>query len=248
MSLEKLKEEWDDLAIIDPLWAILSDPKQRFNKWENDEFFSTGDKEIETIMKTAVAIGYPKYREKVLDFGCGVGRLTRALSKYFEECIGVDIAENMISKAKELNHDFPNCHFMVNTEENLKTFDSNYFDMIYTSLVLQHLPDKSIIKSYILEFIRTLKVNGILIFQLPAYIPIIYRLQLVRKLFLTLKGLGFNNKFLYEKLRLFSIRMNFIPKNEVVSFLRDSGVKVLEVKEDIFKMRSNQSIIYYVTK
>ncbi|MFA6391491.1 MAG: class I SAM-dependent methyltransferase [Patescibacteria group bacterium] len=248
MSLDKLKEEWEDLAIRDPFWAILSDPKQRFNKWDTDDFFSTGKKEIDTVMKVATTLDYPKYREKVLDFGCGVGRLTRALNNYFKECIGVDIAENMILKARELNTDMPNCHFLINTEKNLKIFDSNSFDMIYTSLVLQHLQDKSIIKSYIIEFIRTLKVDGLLIFQLPAYIPLIYRLQLVRKLFLLLKFMGFKNKYLYEKLKLFSISMSSIPKKEVVSFLKSNGVKVLEVQEEKFNIKSNQSVVYYVTK
>lgn len=35
-----------------------------------------------------------------LDFGCGVGRLMRALSGYFTHCPGVDISERMVREAR----------------------------------------------------------------------------------------------------------------------------------------------------
>jgi len=248
MSLIKHKQDWEELGNTDPFWAILTDKRRQFGKWDIDEFFLTGDQEIGKVMQSALRLGYPPRRELALDFGCGLGRLTRALANYFQQCYGVDISESMIVQAKELNRHIQNCKFILNTAGHLQIFPDNYFDMIYTNIVLQHLPNQSIIKSYIFEFIRTLKKDGVFVFQLPSYIPIKNRLQPRRRLYALLKILGFNTKFLYEKLGLNPIRMNFIPEDKVVIFLKANGAKILEIQEDLHKTRSIQSRIYYVTK
>ena len=46
-------------------------------------------------------------RDRALDFGCGVGRLTRALGTRFESALGVDISAGMIEQARRLNEAFP---------------------------------------------------------------------------------------------------------------------------------------------
>jgi ubiquinone/menaquinone biosynthesis C-methylase UbiE len=97
-------------------------------------------------MGSAARLGYPSGREAALDFGCGVGRLTRALAKDFRRCYGVDISESMIAKARELNQSLPGCEFVLNTQGDLALFPDNHFDMIYTCRVLQHLPSRATIK------------------------------------------------------------------------------------------------------
>ncbi len=146
MSLRRQKQEWEELGNMDPYWAILAQAGRKFGKWDTNEFFATGAQEIARVMESTADLGYPSGREVALDFGCGVGRLTRALAKYFQQCYGVDISESMVAKAKEINRSFPNCSFFVNTEEHLSTFADDCFDLIYTNLVLQHLPRKATIK------------------------------------------------------------------------------------------------------
>ena len=82
----------------------------------------------------------------VLDFGCGVGRLTRVFAQHFERVIGVDISDGMVAKAKKLHALFPNCQFLVNQYEDLRIFPDNYFDMVYSGFVLQHIPSKRLIR------------------------------------------------------------------------------------------------------
>jgi len=48
----------------------------------------------------------------------------------------------------------------VNEKTNLKIFGDDYFDMIYSIIVLQHISDPQIIKSYISEFARILAKDG----------------------------------------------------------------------------------------
>jgi len=248
MYWRKHKQEWEDLASLDPYWAILSDPDRRHGKWDSAEFFLTGDTEITKVMEIASQLGYPSGRELALDFGCGVGRLTRALARHFQQCIGIDISEKMVACANELNQAFSNCKFIVNVEEDLSIFPDSYFDIIYTNIVLQHIPYKSTIKFYITEFGRTLKEGGLLVFQLPSHIPIKNRIQPRSKAYALLRLLGFDEKFLYEKLDLHPMKMNFLPEKEVVNLLNKWGGKVLHIQPYSIPGTSFLSNTYYVIK
>jgi ubiquinone/menaquinone biosynthesis C-methylase UbiE len=231
---------------MDPQWAILTDPKGKFGKWDADEFFATGEKQMANVLAMAEGLGYPKRRETALDFGCGAGRLTRGMAKYFTHCHGIDISDSMIAKAKELNQAFPNCQFAVNFADHLRMFPDNRFDFIYTAIVLQHLPTQMMIKSYIAEFCRVLRRDGLLVFQVPARITLRNRIQLRRRLYAFLRGMGFHEEYLYFKLGLAPLIMNFVPKAEVVSLLTSAGVRVIKTEED--RLPTLTSYTYYATK
>jgi len=166
-SLKELQRNWEGLAQADPLWAICTDPRKRNSQWTQEEFFATGRKEIETVLGYAARIGLCiGTTSPALDFGCGVGRLTRALADYFPECVGVDISPTMISLAQEFNRDHPRCQFLLNDGARLKVLPDNYFGFVYTSLVLQHV-GKSSSHQYIAELVRVLRPGCALIFQVP---------------------------------------------------------------------------------
>jgi ubiquinone/menaquinone biosynthesis C-methylase UbiE len=212
------------------------------------DFLATGQKQAEEFVEQMRTLGYPlSGTDKVLDFGCGAGRLTRALSKYFRESYGVDISEKMVALSREMNHDVPNCHFMVNSASNLAIFSDNYFDCIYTVITLQHVPRKFVIL-YIEEFLRILKKGGVLAFQLPSFIPLRNRFMPRRRLYLCLRKVGLNSRFLYERLNLNPIRVTFIRRNDVVSILRSMGAEILEIQTDSFCGPPAESHTYFVTK
>ena len=92
-ALERHRRDWEQLAEVDPLWAILAAPDARGGRWKLDEFFATGEAEIAQVLEVASGLGYPERYEQALDFGCGVGRLTNALARRFGEVIGIDISQ-----------------------------------------------------------------------------------------------------------------------------------------------------------
>jgi ubiquinone/menaquinone biosynthesis C-methylase UbiE len=243
-----LKDDWEDLARVDAFWAILSDPKKSLGRWDVAQFFLTGEKEIELVMNKAEELGYPQKRETALDFGCGVGRLTRALAKYFGQSYGVDISETMINGARRFNKSFSNCHFILNTEPNLRRFSVESFDTIYSNIVLQHLPTTKLIESYLSEFMRTLRVGGLLRFQLPSYIPVPYRIQPRRRLYTALRVMGFDAKLLVQTLKVTPIRMSFVPKRDVTNLLSSVGGHVLEIEEHRLAPTGIRTATYSVTK
>jgi len=240
------KRDWEDLALLDPLWAISSTKDKKYNKWNIESFFLIGEKLNHELMKEIKQIGYPVQFKSALDFGCGVGRVSRFLTKSFEECYGVDISETMIKLAKQYNQEISTCKFVLNSEKNLSMFSNNYFDLIYSRIVLQHIPERKIIKSYIQEFIRILKKNGLLYFQLPNRLSLLGRIRLMPTIYTLLKGMKINKNLLYNKLKLNPMIMNYMPEKEVLKILEDEGAKILKIQTEM--MGYVESKTYLVTK
>lgn len=245
--LIRQKQDWEILASLDPYWAVASRSAAKHGNWDIQEFFEIGRRKVARAMDVADRLGHPKERGSVLDFGCGVGRTTRALSSYFAETVGVDISDTMVNEAKRLHADLGTCTFVVNERFDLGLFPDERFDMVYTSAVLQHLPDRRLIEGYTRDFIRTLRPDGLLAFQLPSYIPVRYRFQLRRTLYRVLVRLGLSAEFLYRRLALQPIKMQFVPEEEVLRLMESEGARMLEVEtnEAAFGVRSST---YYCTK
>jgi SAM-dependent methyltransferase len=166
MDLIELRKNWDEFGRTDPMWAILTNPDKRYNKWEIKEFFQTGINEIDSVFDYLNSLNL-RPNGTALDFGCGVGRLTQALCNYFEECYGIDIAKSMIDQAIKCNRHGNKCKYFVNESNDLTLFKDNRFDFIYTRLVLQHIRE-DYSKQYIKEFMRVLKPGGMLVFAMPS--------------------------------------------------------------------------------
>lgn len=96
----------------------------------------------------------------VLDYGCGDGFYSEYLYKRGASVVGVDISPKMIDFAKyNYKRDNNGINFFLTDGKTLK-FDSDYFDYIISSFVLQHVVDEKILSNLFTEFSRTLKENG----------------------------------------------------------------------------------------
>ena len=140
-----------------------------------------------------------------------------------------------------------NCEFLLNVDERLSLFEDEYFDLVYTGIVLQHVPSTTIIRSYISEFVRTLRKGGLLVFQLPSHISLRNRLQLRRRVYALLRAVNVDARFLLERTNLAPVRMNFLPEQMVTRHLSSLGARILLVRTDI----SNdewESKTYFVSK
>jgi SAM-dependent methyltransferase len=175
IGITAVRETWEKLAQQDALWAILTSSSKKARQWEITEFMGTGVKEIETVLTCVQDAGLvPNFTGSAVDFGCGVGRLTRALAQNFSKVIGVDIASTMIATAKELHTDAVNCEFVLNVQPNLRFIRSSTISFVYSNIVLQHMPGK-FAAAYLKEFVRILQPGGIMVFQIadsPAGNPI----------------------------------------------------------------------------
>jgi SAM-dependent methyltransferase len=160
----ELERSWNQLASDDPLWAVMSDPDKKGNRWNVDEFLASGRLEVEHVMAYLEKIGLPPKRGRALDFGCGVGRLSQALGDHFSQVVGVDIAPNMVQQARRLNRHGDRVNYLVNSAADLAQLETGSFDFAYSSMVLQHM-HPHLQERYIAELLRVVAVDGVLVFQ-----------------------------------------------------------------------------------
>lgn len=171
MELEETRRNWDQCR-EDPLWAILGFPDRKNNRWKVDEFFETGRQEVDDLMCRLSDLHIEVARNRSLDFGCGVGRLTQALCRFFDRIDGIDIAESMIQRADEFNRFRDRCMYRLNTAGDLRLLGDATFDLVDTRAVLQHMEPRYSLK-YIGEFVRVLKPGGVAVFESPtSYSPL----------------------------------------------------------------------------
>ena len=166
-ELERLREVWNELGADDPLWAILSSPDKRGGRWDADEFFAKGEAEIAQIEAHCAPLVRLRERRLAVDFGCGVGRLTRALATRYAQAIGVDISPSMLEQARALNAHIPNVRFVENAAPRLEFLADGSVDFLYSVLTLHHIP-APLQRAYVGEFLRVLAPEGLAVFQIAS--------------------------------------------------------------------------------
>jgi ubiquinone/menaquinone biosynthesis C-methylase UbiE len=246
-ALDPLMSGWNAMAELDPLWAILSDPEKKFGKWNKEEFFRDGQQEAKRVTSMCTEHGISPSRGKMLDFGCGVGRMTRAFSEYFDSCVGIDVSGKMVQLARTFNADRPACEFVASASAALPFADAS-FDFVFSVLVLQHLPEKSMILGYISEFIRVANGGGAIVFQLTNEVPVRQRIQGRRRLWAALALLGVPQSWLFKMLGLVPIRMNGVGRTEVERFIESQGARVKAVERYDPSEGPYHSYYYFVVK
>jgi len=224
-------DNWEKLAIHDPMWAILSVPGKEQNKWNKEEFYHTGKVDIQRLMDKLHDKNIQIEHGVALDFGCGMGRLTQGLAVYFDKAVGIDISPTMIELAKRSNDD-ESISFELGQLESLNASNES-IDFLYSYIVLQHL-DKASILIFIKEFIRVLKVGGLAVFQVPSKCLVsdddVFKSEVA-----TLSG-------------AVTIDMNLVPRVEVESLIAHSGAELLDVENDNASGEKFDSFTYFVRK
>ncbi len=105
----------------------------------------------------------PRYNQTILDFGCGVGRISKLLSLKSKKIVGVDSNSKMIETAKK-NETVKNIDYYL-LSELVIPFKENQFDTCFSSWVFQHISDDETF-IWLNELKRILKENGkILLFE-----------------------------------------------------------------------------------
>ena len=72
-----------------------------------------------------------------MDFGCGAGRSTRFLQKLGFDAIGVDISEDMLKKARELD---PKGDYCLIQDGYLNQFKDDSYDLALSAFTFDNIP------------------------------------------------------------------------------------------------------------
>jgi len=98
-------------------------------------------------------------KDRILDLGCGNGRLLELFKNKDIEYIGIDNSKELIKIAKQK---YPDANFQVGSALNLP-FKGNSFDKVFSIAVLHHIPSKKFRIQFLQEAKKVLKPNGLLI-------------------------------------------------------------------------------------
>lgn len=166
-DLATIREGWERAAQEDAMFNILTDPAGRNGGWNVEDFFRHGRREIDEMLSHLDELGLRgKRRQKALDFGCGVGRLTQALIPAYKKVWGVDISMEMIRQAREYNQWGTRCTYIRTGEHVIPSIHAESCDLIYSRITLQHMPAE-LQRSYVEQFVRLLAPKGLAVFQIP---------------------------------------------------------------------------------
>ena len=164
MNLDEASRNWTALGEKDPLWVVLTAPDKKGNRWEEEEFFATGQREMAEVFTRLESAGTTPAAGRALDFGCGVGRLTQALAARFDAVEGVDISASMLRHAEKFNRFPDRVKYHLNVRPDLGTFPTGQYDFICSLIALQHTPPR-FQRGYLADFLRLLKPGGCAYFQ-----------------------------------------------------------------------------------
>jgi SAM-dependent methyltransferase len=166
-QLRRMERDWDRRARENARYYVATGKRD----WSDEEFFESGRRTVaEQILNDMINIcqGKPPRQMRVLEIGCGAGRVTRALAEVFGEVYGVDVSGEMIRRAQEACRDWPNVHLYKNNGMDLSVLPPLEFDFAFSSIVFQHIPNREIIENYVREVHRLLRPGGLFKFQVQG--------------------------------------------------------------------------------
>ena len=138
------------------------------NNWTDEEFFASGERTVADHILTDmvnVCQGKPPDQMRVLEIGCGAGRVTRALARIFGEVHAVDVSGEMVQQARLALNQYRNATVYQNNGTDLNVIPALPFDFAFSALVFQHIPSYRIIENYVRETRRLLVSGGLFKFQ-----------------------------------------------------------------------------------
>jgi ubiquinone/menaquinone biosynthesis C-methylase UbiE len=162
-----MKREWDDRARQDAKWFINT---LRFQQSE-EEFDQTGAFEVQRLVAVDLPLLTGRRDPKtlrLLEIGCGAGRMTRHLAAMFGEVVGVDVSGQMIHQARERLAEIGNVQLYETSGVDFPMLADESFDLILSAYVFQHVPSAAVIRSNLDDAWRTLKPGGVFRFQTNA--------------------------------------------------------------------------------
>ena len=166
--LLKMQQDWDARARENARYYVATGNEN----WTDEEFFQSGERTVSEEVATDminICQGKPPGEVKVLEIGCGAGRVTRALSRIFGEVHGVDVSGEMVRLAAQALQDRPNAFVSQNNGKDLSVLPEGVvFDFAFSTIVFQHVPSRDVIENYVREVHRRLCPGALFKFQVQG--------------------------------------------------------------------------------
>lgn len=137
------------------------------DRWTVDEFYARGPVLVAKIVDPVLAkLGVDPAGLRVLEIGCGVGRLFAGLADRFGEVWGIDVSLEMVARGQTTCP--VDARWMVSDGQSLAGVEDDAVDHVLSFEVFQHIPERGIIDAYIAETHRVLRPRGTFQLQLRS--------------------------------------------------------------------------------
>lgn len=218
--LQHIQSSWEHLGATEPHWSVLTADKfKQEHIAENEEaFYQTGKPNVEVLWQSLRRNGIdPTVLKSCLEYGCGLGRVTRWLAERFDQVYGYDISRAHLAGAGDYlkRRQFQNVVLRhIAAPGDVAQLEKT--DLVYSVIVLQHNPPP-IIAMIVRGLLMSLKPGGIAYFQVPTY-----------QRGYNFSCAGYLGKVGGKK----GMEMHALPQAEVFNIAAQAGAQVLEVFED----------------
>jgi cyclopropane fatty-acyl-phospholipid synthase-like methyltransferase len=166
-QLQKMRADWDQRARENARHYVDTASAD----WTDDEFFASGEKTVAEEILTDlgnICQGKSPGEMRVLEIGCGAGRVTKALARFFGEVHAVDVSGEMVRLASQALREHTNAFVYQNNGKDLAVVPDSPFDFAFSSIVFQHIPSREIIENYVREVHRLLRPGALFKFQVQG--------------------------------------------------------------------------------
>ncbi|MBS1857660.1 MAG: methyltransferase domain-containing protein [Acidobacteria bacterium] len=179
LQLLRMRRNWERRARENARHYVVTGQQQ----WDDEEFYRSGRITLEEEILndlTNVCQGKDPRQMRVLEIGCGAGRVTRAFAGFFGEVYAVDISREMVRQARAAVAGFPNAHVFHNNGKDLTAIGGKWWhrlglgsppppmDFAFSFMVFQHIPSRTIIENYVREVHRLLRPGALFKFQVQG--------------------------------------------------------------------------------
>lgn len=161
-----MRQDWDERARKDSFYYIATWQPQ----WDEAGFFASGERDYAELVRPVLErLGFEPAGKRMLEVGCGVGRMTRAFARRFGHLAALDVSGEMLRQGRALHPDFANVTWLQGDGAGLQMLRTASFDFVFAYLVLQHVPEKELSLAYVREMLRVLRPGGIFLFQFCSH-------------------------------------------------------------------------------
>ena len=128
-----MRRDWDERAHAD---AFYYSTWKVGHKWDPDEFFESGERDCQLFVDSIIKeLGLEPRDSAMLELGCGVGRMTKALARRFRSVHATDVSPEMVVQGRSLCPELNNVTWEVSDGFDLSTIPDGSLDFAFSFLV-----------------------------------------------------------------------------------------------------------------
>jgi SAM-dependent methyltransferase len=153
------RQFWDAAARKNAAWYVATGYTA-----ETEEFFAQGARETDHFLDFCGIAIAPT--DRVLEIGCGVGRMTRRLSELAGSVVATDVSQEMLNRAQANLADRSNIEYVLVPGNGTLPLPDESIDVVFSYITLQHVPSQIDQLRYLHESARVLAPGGRLSVQI----------------------------------------------------------------------------------